>query len=615
MVSRLREVLKVEVPLKAVFDHSILTDLARYLEQSHLEEGVLPPLTKVSREKPQVLSFAQQRLWFLEQLLPNTGLYHNPMNFRILGELNVEALRQALNTIVSRHEILRTVIINVEGVALQKVLPEDTGFELRENDGDIDTFIKEPFQFDQEPACRGLLVKHSDREYVLVLVFHHIVVDDWSMDIFCKELNSLYKAYSENKPLSLPSLPVQYMDYSVWQRDWLQGEVLEKQLNYWQEQLRDVPRLELPADYPRPKELSYQGGFINRKLSKELLDQLQAFSQFHGVTLFMTLLASIQGFLSRYCNQTDITIGSPIANRRTSEVEGLMGFFVNTLVLRSNLEDNPDFETFIKKVESTTLSAYEHQDVPFEQLVEYLQVTRELNRNPLFQVLFNLQHEGEKFSLGNLEVLPEETGEYLSRFDLLFNAFAGSEGLFLKIDYSKELFTREHIEKLVDYYEAFLNSLLKEPTKKLSEVSLLGEKEQNQLTSWNANQHEYAKDKTVHQLFEEQAEKTPNSTAISFEDQKLTYKQLNEKANQLAHYLQKNGIELDKPVAIAVERSLEMVIGILGILKAGGAYIPLDPSYPQDRLQFMLEDIKSSIFLSGELRSILTKRAEVDTLR
>jgi hypothetical protein len=273
-------------------------------------------------------------LWFIEQLIPNTGLYHNPLSFKILGELNKEALRRALNTIVARHEILRTVIINSEGIALQSVLPEDIGFSLRESTEDPEAFIKKPFEFDKEPLCRGLLLKRSEQEHVLILVFHHMVVDDWSMGIFCKDLNAFYKAYSDHKNLSLPPLPIQYIDYSVWQRSWLQGEILERQLSYWKGQLQEVSRLELPTDYARPKELSYQGGFVYRKLPKELLNQLQAFSQSQGVTLFMSLLASIQGFLSRYCNQTDIAIGTPIANRRVSEVEGLIGFFVNTLVLK-----------------------------------------------------------------------------------------------------------------------------------------------------------------------------------------------------------------------------------------------------------------------------------------
>ncbi|MBY0461909.1 MAG: amino acid adenylation domain-containing protein, partial [Alphaproteobacteria bacterium] len=598
MVSRLREVLKREVPLKAVFEHSVLLELAQYLEQSHLQEAILPAISPISHETPQVLSFAQQRLWFIEQLLPDTSLYHNSMSFRILGKLNVEALRQALDAIVARHEILRTVIINSEGVALQKVLPEATSFSLEENNRDIETFIKKPFVFDQEPLCKGLLLHNKEQESVLVLVFHHIVIDDWSMGIFFKELNTFYKAYSEKRALTLPPLPVQYIDYSVWQRSWLQGEILEKQLNYWQTQLKGVSSLELPTDYPRPKELSYQGGFVYKKLSKELLDQLHLFSQARGVTLFMSLLASLQSFLSRYCNQTDVAVGTPITNRRSSEIEGLIGFFVNTLVLRSQFEDNPTFETLMKRVEQNTLSAYDHQDVPFEQLVEYLQVSRELNRNPLFQVMFNLQHEGDSLQLGDLEIHSEETPEYLSRFDLLINAFASSKGLYLKIDYAKDLFSQDRIEKFADYYETFLRSLLKDPSQRLSEVPLLDEQEQQQLLLWNKTEQEYPRDKNIPQLFEEQVEKVPYNVAVVYDDQELTYQELNERANQLSHYLRKKGVGPDKLVAIAFERSVEMIVGILGILKAGGAYVPLDPSYPSDRLQFMLEDTQASVLIT-----------------
>ncbi len=599
VVSRLREVLRLEVPLKAIFEYSVLSELARYLEQSQLEEGILPAIPNVSRDKPQALSFAQQRLWFLEQLLPNTGLYHNPLSLRLLGALNVGALRQALDAIVARHEILRTIIINSEGIALQKVLPEDIRFALTEStEEDTEAFIKAPFQFDSEPLCRGLLLRRSEQEHILLLVFHHIVVDDWSMGIFWKELNDFYTAYSENKLFSLPPLPVQYLDYSVWQRSWLKGEVLEKQLDYWQVQLKEVSRLELPMDYPRPKELSYQGGSVGRKLSKELLAQLKAFSQSQGVTLFMSLVASIQGFLSRYCNQTDIVMGTPIANRRASEIEGLIGFFINTLVLRNQFEDNPSFETLIKRVESNTLSAYEHQDVPFEQLVEHLQVSRELNRNPLFQVMFNLQHDEGKFRLGDLEIFPEVMPEYLSRFDLLINVTAGAEGFYLRLDYAKELFSQERIERLAEYYETFLSALLNAPSKRLSEMPLLGEQERQQLFLWNETQQDLPKNKSVPQLFEEQVEKTPFNIAVRYEGQELSYQALNEQANQLAHYLRQKGVGPDKLVAIAIERSLEMIVGILGTLKASGAYVPLDASYPEDRLAFMLEDTQASVLIT-----------------
>ncbi len=605
MISHLRQALRLEIPIRAIFEHRVLSALARYLEQSHLEEGILPAITSVSRDMPQVLSFAQQRLWFIEQLLPNTSLYHNPIRLRLLGTLNVAALRQALNAMVARHEILRTVIVSSEGIALQKVLPENTGFALTESTEENPAFAKKTFQFECEPLCRGLLIKRSAREHVLILVFHHIVVDDWSMGIFFKELNAFYQAYAKDRPLLLPPLAVQYIDYSVWQRSWLQGEILQKQLRYWQTQLSGVVKLELPTDYPRPQELSYQGGCVQRKLSKAVFDQLQAFSQEYGVTLFMSLVASIQGFLSRYCNQTDIAIGTPIANRNVRETEGLIGFFINTLVLREQFEDNPSFETLIKRVENSTLSAYEHQDVPFEQLVEYLQVARELNRNPLFQVMFTLHPEMGEIALSELEIFSEGTEEQLSRFDLLINASVSPEGLYFGFDYAKDLFSQDRMERFADSYEIFLRGLLQEPSKRLSEISLLGVQERQQLSLWNETQHFYPKDKSIHQLFEEQVKRTPLNIAVVYEDQTLTYQALNEKANQLAHFLREQGVGPDTFVALALERSMDMVVGIFGILKAGGAYVPMDPSYPEERLIFLLEDTGVPFLITqGSLKAV-----------
>ena len=422
------------------------------------------------------------------------------------------------------------------------------------------------------------------------------------MGIFFKELSELYNAYAQGKEPSLPSLPLQYADFALWQRDWLQGEVLEQQLSYWKQQLADIPDLlALPTDKPRPHELTYKGATYHTSFSKEIKDQLNQLSQQQGTSLFMTLLAAFQILLYRYTGQKDIVVGSPIANRHYQEIEGLIGFFINTLALRTTFEDHESFTDVLNKVKETTLQAYQHQDVPFEQLVDHLDIPRVLNRNPVFQVIFTLQKatKGESLAFKQIQVEPFYRSYPIAKFDLLLSVHESEETLGIGIEYAEDLFEAESIEKMGAHFKKLIEEIVRNPAQEIQTIPLLTEEERHQLLiEWNNTKADYPEDKTIHQLFEEQVEKTPNNIAVVYEDEELTYQQLNERANQLAHYLRTLGVRPDTLVAIAVERSLEMIIGLLGILKAGGAYVPLDPTYPQERLQFMLEDTNAPILIT-----------------
>ena len=610
LISKIRQSESVEVPLRAVFEHPVLSDLAHVIEQEYQSAGVLPPITRVKHDGPLPLSFAQQRLWFIEQLLVgNNGLYHIPTVIRIKGNLNEKALKQALDYLVSRHEILRTRLVTDDGIGYQEILDSDLGFSLafkdltKSKDKNINSLvsyeISRPFASD-EVLCRALCIKLSEQERVLVITFHHIISDGWSVGIFNKELSAAYESYASYKSPDLPALPVQYADYSIWQRSWLSGKILEKQLHYWQEQLQDVSSLELPADRSRPSVQNYKGGYYQHRVSKDTLDKLRKLSQDEGVTLFMVLFSVFSGVLSKLSNQTDIIIGTPIAGRNSIDIEGLIGFFVNTLALRADTSGDPSFKELLHRVEKATLGAYEHQDVPFEQLVEHLSIPRDLNRHPLFQVMFALQNmEITNISMGDLDLQYEYNDEVLrAKFDLTLNAVESSEGLCFGFEYAKDLFDEQTIVRLARYYDQFLTAIITDAEQKLSSISLLDSKELAQLASFNRTDISYPHNKTIHQLFEEQAEKTPDKIALIYENKQLSYGTLNNFSNQLSHLLRKEGVALDTLVGISAPRGLEFVIGILAILKAGGAYVPLDPEYPEERLNYMLEDAGIDVLLT-----------------
>ena len=579
-------------------------------------DSQVPSLRPVSREEGLPLSFAQERLWFLEQLEPGNTAYNIAAAYRLRGPLDVAALERSLNEIVRCHEVLRTTFATMDGRPVQVIAPEmsltlpvEDLQELpeAEREAEAQRLLTEeaqrPFDLEKGPLLRAALLRLDEEEHVLLLTMHHIVSDGWSMGVFNRELAVLYEAFSVGKPSPLPELPIQYADFAVWQREWLQGEVLEEQLAYWREHLGgDLSVLELPTDRPRPAAQSFRGATQSFVLSGDLTESLKALSRREGVTLFMTLLAAFKTLLYRYTGQEDVVVGSPIAGRNRSEIEGLIGFFVNTLVLRTDLSGNPTFRELLERVREVALGAHARQDLPFEKLVEALQPERDLSRNPLFQVMFAFQNAPmEALMLPGLTVTPLEVESETAQFNLTLSMEETGQGLKGVVEYNTDLFDGVTIERMLGHFETLLEGVVVNPEQRLWELPLLTEAERYQLlVEWNDTEVEYPQDKCIHQLFEEQVERTPGAVAVVFEGEQLTYAELNRRANQLAHYLQKLGVGPEVLVGICVERSLEMVVGLLGILKAGGAYVPLDPAYPKERLAFMLEGTQAPVLLTQE---------------
>ena len=561
------------------------------------------------------LSFAQQRLWFLDQLAPGNPFYNMSSAYRIRGVLDRDLLRRALAAIVARHEALRTTFEVVDERPVQRIAAEDrvelavsdiSGVAEAEREKKADDWIaaeaRRPFDLAHGPLLRAGLLKVAEQEHVCLLTIHHIVSDGWSTGVFVHELARFYEEFTGGRSAALPELPIQYADFARWQRKWLSGEVLEKQLSYWSTHLADLPVLELPTDRPRPLEQTFRGARHRTVFPKRLTEGLKELSQREGATLYMTLLAAFQTLLLRYTGQEDVVVGSPIANRTRGEIEGLIGFFVNTLVLRTDLSGNPSFRELLGRVREVALQAYAHQDLPFEKLVEELQPERDLGQNPLVQVTFALQNAPARpLELTGLEVTPLPVRSQTARFDLelfLWERDGHLDGAFV---YSTDLFDVATIERLSRHFQVLLEGIAADPDRRISELALLSEGERWQvLEEWNRTERAYPRGKTVHELFEEQAERTPGAQAVVFGGERLTYRELNERANRLARYLSKRGVGPEVLVGLCVERSLEMVVGLLGILKAGGAYVPLDPAYPRQRLAFMLEDTAAPVVLTQE---------------
>ncbi len=617
VISQVRHAFEVEVPLHTLFEVETVAGLAQRVEtQRRSGRGLdAPPVVPVSRDGDLPLSFAQQRLWFLDQLEPGSCLYNLPKAIRLRGSLNVEALQEALNAVVVRHEILRTNthMTAVDGDPVQ-VIRESRPvtlavIDVSQRSGDhaeiarlLNAEAQRPFDLSSGLMLRASLVKLGENDHVLLVAMHHIASDRWSMGILSRELSTLYDAFSRGARDPLPVLPIQYADYAVWQRHWLRGDVLERQLFYWKEQLAGIATLELPTDRPRPAMPSYRGATQSLVFPQGIADQLRAFSRQEGVTLFMTLLAAFQTLLHRYCGQVDIGVGSPIAGRTRPEVEGLMGFFVNTLVLRTDLSGDPSFRELTARVRRVALDAYEHQDLPFERIVAELNPHRDLGRNQLFQVMFAFDAESdETVTLSGLEVSPVEVTTGSSKFDLtlLIAEVAGS--LTASLEYNCDLFEDTSVGRMLGHFQTLLQSIIADPEQRLSDVPILTDAEKHQLlVAWNATQREAPPASCIHELFEAQVARTPDAVAVVFEDQQLTYRDLNAKANQVGYALRTRGVGPEVLVGICMERSVDMVVGLLGILKAGGAYVPLDPAYPRDRLALMLDDAQVPVLLSQQ---------------
>lgn len=575
-------------------------------------ETALRPVARNADAIP--LSFAQQRLWFFNQFEPNNTVYNDHIVLRLTGHLNLDALEKTLAGIVARHEVLRTTFVAVDGAPVQVIAdgrsPELKVIDLESipaaaRDAEVLRVLSEenarPIDLTADLMLRPLLLKLGPDEHILALTIHHIASDGWSMEVFFQEFAVFYEAFCTGRPPALPDLPIQYADFAIWQRRLLQGDVLDSHLKYWKKQLAGAPALmELPTDRPRPPEQSYRGAKRPLRLSKAFADELAQFSRREGATLFMTLLTAFYVLLHRYNGQDDIVVGCPTAGRSRVETEKLIGCFINNLVLRADLSGDPSYRELLRQVRQTSLEAMAHQDLPFEKLVEELQPRRALDHHPIYQVMFVLQNvPRSRARLPGLTVVPVRLDSGIARFDLSLcmgqpaddsEAWVGSIES-NTLEYNTDLFDPATIERMDGHFQTLLREIVADPARPISQLPILTEAERHQLlVDWNNTAQDYSKEKCFHDLFEAQAQRTPDSIAVVFDDRRLTYRELNARANRLAHYLRRLGVGPETLVGVFVERSIEMVVALLGVMKAGGAYVPLDPTYPQDRLAFMLED-------------------------
>src|SRR5271157_2756535 len=615
VISRIRHAAGVELPLRHMFEWPTIAELVLKIEEIKASESlVLPPINRASRDRALPLSSAQQRLWFLDQLEPDNPLYNIPLAVRLSGALDVESLQRALNEIIRRHEVLRTRYLVEDDLPVQ-VIANEVKIDVPITDlTDLAADAQESairrmaiengrhvFNLQTGPLVCASLLKLGEQDHVLLLNTHHIVSDGWSIWQFVRELAALYQAFIAGQPSPLPDLRIQYADFAVWQRGWMQSEIFDKQLSYWRKQLDGAPSaLEISTDHPRPAIQSYRGATCRVIYPRSLAEKLNELTRREGVTLFMTLMAAYQALLFRYTGQEDFTVGSPIANRIHSEIEELIGFFVNTLVIRGDLSGNPSFRELLRRVREVALGAYSNQDLPFERLVEELQPERDLGRTPLFQVWFVLQNAPRTaFQLSGIDITGMDVHNGTSKFDIGMFTVENPEGLLCSVEYSTDQFDAATIQRLLGHYRVLLEAIAENPDRRVGELPMLPpEEEQRLLSEWNDTSRSFARDRCIHELFERQVEHTPDNTAVVFEGSAFTYRELNQSANQLAHRLRALGVGPETLVGICMERSLEMVIAILGVLKAGGGYLPLDPAYPNDRRAFMLEDAQVPVLLT-----------------
>nr|WP_282601189.1 non-ribosomal peptide synthetase [Ralstonia pseudosolanacearum] len=604
LVAQVRTQLGAELGLTELFAQPSLSAVAQAIVRG--QGTALPAITVADRSEALPLSFAQQRLWFLAQMEGGSEAYHIPVGLRLKGELDEDALRRSLDRIVARHEALRTRFEVQEGQAVQRVAPADVGLTLDWVDLSAEEApehqlgllaeaeTRAPFDLERGPLIRGRLVKLDEQEHVLLITTHHIVSDGWSLGVLARELGSLYEAYRAGKADPLPALPIQYADYAVWQRRWLEGGELQRQGTYWEQALAGAPTLlSLPTDRARPAQQDYAGGSVEVVFDEALSAGLRKLSQRHGTTLFMTVLAGWSVLLSRLSGQDEVVVGSPVANRTRSEVEGLIGFFVNTLALRVEVSGATVSE-LLERVKAKVLEAQAHQDLPFEQVVERVRPVRSLSHSPVFQAALswlNTEAVGLSLELDGLTVEGVDAGQAAAKFDLTLELRETSEGLAGSLDYATALFDRATIERYLGYLHRLLKAMAADDSQEVNRIALLDEDERAQLLkSWNETKAPYPQASTIHGLFEAQVRRTPEAIAVEHEGQQVSYAELNARANRVAHALRRLGVGPDARVGLCAERSVELVIGLLGILKAGGGYVPLDPSYPQDRLAYMLED-------------------------
>ncbi len=599
------------------------SEILRFLKEAKAATAAQPPpIARIARDGELPLSFAQQRLWLLNQLEPGGITYSIPALFRFKGSVNLEAFEWSFTEIVRRHEVLRARFLNEHGRPVQKIAPPEP-FKIaiqdlqslpaseRQKEADRLAYVDAttPFDLTQAPQMRVTLIRLAADEQVLLLNMYHIASDGWSFGVLVRELTALYNARLKSQPSPLAELPIQYVDFAVWQRQWLQGEVLQGQLDYWKERLSgSIPALQLPTDRPRPAVQTFNGGNFPLLIPTTLYDAVKALSQREDVTPFMTVLAAFKILLHRYSNQEDILIGTPIANRNRAEIEGLIGFFVNMLVMRTDLSGNPTFRELARRVRDTAFGAYQHQDLPFEKLVEELHPERDVSRTPFFQVMFVLLNTPmQPLELPGLAPSHLEFHNGAAKFDLSVYFEETPQGLSGWFSYNSDLFDEATMSRMAAQLNTLLTGIVANPEQRIADLPLLPEAERKLvLDEFNATRAEFPQGQCLHQLFEEQVERTPDATALVFDTERLTYRELNRRANQLAHHLRELGVGPETFVGVCMKRSTPMIVALLGILKAGGAYVALDPEYPRERLAFMRQD--------SNMLALLTQQSLVNEL-
>ncbi len=634
-ISRMRNIFKMELPLRRLFESPTLEEFCRgiLIGETRIESEELKPLERLG-EFP--LSFAQERLWFLDRLVPDSPFYNISRSLVLKGELKADILEKTLQALVNRHETLRTSFaLDAKGNPLQIIEPELkleipiidlTGFSGSQQYDEVKKLAKENekkiFDLTKAPLIRASLVKLSKTEHLLLTTIHHIISDGWSIGVFNKEATALYNAYCSGKESPLSGLEIQYADFSTWQRRWLGKGIYDAQLKYWKKQLKGLPLLHLITDKPRPAVATYNGAIKEIEIPSDVTKALKELSLQSSTSLFMTLMAGLTVVFNRYTGLDDIVLGSPIANRVRRELEPLIGFFVNTLVMRCDLSGDPKFGELMNRVRKTALEAYENQDLPFEHLVEELQPERDMSRNPLVQVIFALQNAPMKeIDFDNVKIEPLRNETYMVRCDMEFHLFETGDSVKGYLLYNTDLFEASTIVRILSHYRNILKEAADNPHKKISAYEIIDSLEKGKLLfDWNRTETNYEKDKTIADLFEDQAARAPDAVALVYEKEQLTYKELDSESSKLAGYLQEIGVRPDVVVAICMERSFEMIIGVLGVLRAGGAYLPLDPEYPEQRLEYMLNDSGAGVLLTnsglaGRLPAASAKKVYIDKIR
>ena len=609
LVSMVRRQMDVDLAIRDVFVHPTISELGGHISE-HSTAVLLPSIVPYDRSGMDrvPLSYSQERLWFIDQLQGSLE-YHIPFVLRLEGALDRDVLEESLREIVSRHEVLRTVILSDEGVGHQQVLRSRDwaleyydAVERSDVEGYLSLFLSRAFDLSKDYMLRVGLYRLGEAEHILAGAFHHIASDGWSNAILINEFVALYSSKKSGLPHGLPELGIQYSDYALWQREHISGPLLEEQLSYWEAHLKDVPPMVLPTDRPRGPQVDSSGGSLSFELPPDLSASIRGRCQEEGVTLFMFLLAAFKVLLYRYSGQSDICVGTSVANRTQQELEGLIGFFVNTLALRSDVSGNTAFRSLLSQVKRTTLDAYEHQHAPFEKVVDRTVKTRDMATSPLFQVAFALQHAADEAGLKMEGVSLEfkDITEHTSKFDITLTATELDTGIAMNIEYRTSLFDRSTMERMASHYRELLEGIVLDMDRSVGGIPMLTSQELTTLLEdFQGPEVAYDSQKTLVDLFEQQARSTPQNVALVYQEQTLTYRELDRRSNQLARHLKELGAGPEALVGICIERSLEMVIGILGILKSAGAYVPIDPDYPSQRIGYMLGDAQIELLLSS----------------